>query len=49
MEIISKTPTSSKTTINRDIKEKTTTQIIENRGINKIINKTNQGNRTKIT
>ena len=54
METISKIPTSSKTTINQDIKGKTTTQIIESKGINKkiiskITNKTNQGNRTKTT
>ena len=54
MEKISKTLMSSKITINRDIKGKTTTQIIGNRGINKKItskttNKTNQGNRTKTT
>ena len=54
METISKIPTSSKTIINWDIKGKTITQIIENRGINKKIiskttNKTNQGIRTKTT
>ena len=54
MKTINKTPTSNKTIINQDIKGKTTTQIIENRGINKkitskIINKTNQGNKTKTT